>query len=64
MIVHVFQFYSAVQECVSMAEIEDYLDCHPEPGSGVTLLGLKKDDVRRRNPHRKVSDELMIFHTY
>jgi hypothetical protein len=37
-----------------MAEIGDYLDCNPEPGTTTTLLGLTKEEIQRQNPYKKV----------
>lgn len=47
------QFQTALQECLTMAEIGDYLDCNPEPGSNATLLGLTKEEIQRQNPYHK-----------
>lgn len=47
------QFHSILQECLTLAEVEDYLDCNPDPGSEVTLLGLSKDYLYHQNPYKK-----------
>lgn len=47
------QFYAAAKECLSLAEIGDYLHCTSDPDVNVTLLGLKEEDIQRHNPHRK-----------
>ena len=47
------QFYRAVRDTLSYAEAGDYLNCHPDPSSQCTLLGLSKEDLDRANPHRK-----------
>lgn len=49
-----FQFQAALQECLTMAEIGDYVDCNPEPGSSSTLLGLTREEIQRQNPYKKV----------
>ena len=49
------QFYKAARECLTYAEIGDYISCHPDPNSETTLLGLNKDTVHKNNPHYKVS---------
>jgi len=46
------QYHSAVQECLALAEIGDYLQCSQlEPNT--TLLGLNFDDIKKLNPHGK-----------
>ena len=52
------QFYKAVGDCLTYAEIGDYLKCHPDPTSGSTLLGLSEDDIKLANPSRKHSSSL------
>ncbi|XP_070576012.1 HAUS augmin-like complex subunit 4 isoform X2 [Ptychodera flava] len=49
------QFYEAVKQCLYSAEVCDYLDYNLASTSedSTTLLGLKKEDVLRNNPHRK-----------
>ncbi|XP_076111308.1 HAUS augmin-like complex subunit 4 [Mytilus galloprovincialis] len=47
------QFQAALQECLTMAEIGDYVDCNPEPGSSSTLLGLTREEIQRQNPYKK-----------
>jgi hypothetical protein len=48
------QFYTMVGEMLSHAEIGEYLDCNPVPGTDVTLLGLSLDKLDKTNPHKSV----------
>lgn len=43
-----------VGEMLSHAEIGEYLDCNPVPGTDVTLLDLSLDKLDKTNPHKLV----------
>jgi hypothetical protein len=45
-----------VAEMLAYAEVGEYLDCDPEPGSNLTLLGLTQDKLDRINSHKPVCD--------
>ncbi|CAH1270434.1 HAUS4 [Branchiostoma lanceolatum] len=47
------QFYTAVQECLTTAEVCEYLECGPDRRKDVTLLGLTREQLQQNNPHRK-----------
>ncbi|KAL5021616.1 hypothetical protein ScPMuIL_000771 [Solemya velum] len=47
------QFHKILQQCLTMAEIEDYLDFSPDPSSKVRLLGLSTEELQHQNPYRK-----------
>lgn len=49
-----FQFHKILQECLTRAELEDYLDFSPDPSTKVTTLGLTKEELNRQNPYKKV----------
>ncbi|XP_064641206.1 HAUS augmin-like complex subunit 4 isoform X2 [Lineus longissimus] len=46
------QYHDAVKSCVTSAEICDYLDCDTSSAGKHTLLGLTKEDILGKNPHR------------
>jgi len=48
------QFYSAVGDQLTQAEIIDYIDCNPEPGSDVKLFGLTAEKLERFHPKKLV----------
>lgn len=52
-----------VGEMLAYAEVGEYLDCDPEPGSNVTLLGLDVDKLDRINSHKSVSVLQQLFCT-
>ena len=47
------QFNTILQESLNLAEIAEYLECSPDPGSKTSLLGLSKDELLERNPQKK-----------
>ncbi|KAL4235065.1 HAUS augmin-like complex subunit 4 [Mactra antiquata] len=47
------QFYKILQQCLTQAEICDYLDFSPDPSSKVTTLGLTTEDLNLQNPYKK-----------
>ena len=50
----VFQFKDILQQCLTYAELGDYLDCDPDVTSKITLLGITHDDLHRLNKYKKV----------
>ena len=48
------QFYKAVQNMLTYAEIGHYVNCDPDVGGERTLLGLTTEDLSRRNPYKHV----------
>ena len=51
---YLFQFYQEVRKCLTAVEIGDYLECSTDPTSETTLFGLTKQDLDKRNPHKRV----------
>jgi len=47
------QYYTAIGDQLTQAEIVDYIDCNPEPGSGVKLFGLTAEKLERFH-HKKL----------
>ncbi|XP_078688541.1 HAUS augmin-like complex subunit 4 isoform X1 [Branchiostoma floridae x Branchiostoma belcheri] len=47
------QFYTVLRECLTTAEICEYLECSPDGRRDVTLLGLTSQQLHQNNPHRK-----------
>jgi len=50
-----WQFYGAVADQLTQAEIVDYVDCNPEPGSDVKLFGLTAEKLEQFGPKKLVS---------
>ena len=48
------QFYTAVADQLTLAEIVDYTDCSPEPGGDVKLFGLTVEKLERCHPRKLV----------
>jgi len=55
-----FQFYEAVGEMVTLAEIGDYLQCNPDPSIDVTLLGLTQQDIDSCNQHKQAINYFVL----
>ncbi|XP_045192379.2 HAUS augmin-like complex subunit 4 [Mercenaria mercenaria] len=47
------QFHKILQQCLTQAEIGDYLDFSPDPSSKVTTLGLSREELSAQNPYKK-----------
>ncbi|XP_060567322.1 HAUS augmin-like complex subunit 4, partial [Ruditapes philippinarum] len=47
------QFHKILQQCLTQAEIGDYLDFSPDPCSKATTLGLTKQELYDQNPYKK-----------
>lgn len=46
------EFYGAVADQLTQAEIVDYVDCNPEPGSDVKLFGLTAEKLEQFGPKK------------
>ena len=53
--IHIFQFYEALQEVLTLAEIPDYFDISTDPDNNVSLLDLNQADVQAINPYSQVT---------
>jgi len=58
------QFYKAASDQLTQAEIIDYIDCNPEPGSDVKLFGLTSEMLERFNPKKLVTAFAIMFYLY
>lgn len=47
------QFQKILQQCLTQAEIRDYLDFSPDPSSKVSTLGLTREELNAQNPYKK-----------
>ncbi|XP_052815256.1 HAUS augmin-like complex subunit 4 [Mya arenaria] len=47
------QFHKLLQQCLTQAEIGDYLEFSPDPSAKVTALGLTREELQRQNPHKQ-----------
>ncbi|KAH3774522.1 HAUS augmin-like complex subunit 4 isoform X1 [Dreissena polymorpha] len=47
------QFHKVLQQCLTQAEIGDYLDFSPDPSSKLTTLGLTREELDRQNPYKQ-----------
>ncbi|KAK2161657.1 hypothetical protein LSH36_112g04018 [Paralvinella palmiformis] len=58
------QFYEAVGEMVTLAEIGDYLQCNPDPSIDVTLLGLTQQDIDSCNQHKQAINYFVLYYDH
>ncbi|WAR12239.1 HAUS4-like protein [Mya arenaria] len=49
------QFHKLLQQCLTQAEIGDYLEFSPDPSAKVTALGLTREELQRQNPHKQTA---------
>lgn len=48
------QFFTAVQDSLTYAELGDYIHCSSDPATETGLFGLKTETIFQQNPHLQV----------